>query len=294
VGSISKAFNGAVALALVDRGVLHLRDTIGRVLPGLPRRWHRVTLREMLLHTSGLPNFTASPKYMQALVASPQHPPRPRGLLRFVAHDPLDFPAGTKYEYSNTDNVVIGLMVQKVTGRSYFHEMERFVLRPLHLGQTSMPRGSAIPRPYVHGYDLDEKTNRPTEDVSHLVGVGWFWASGAVVSTPGNVSGRLLSPRLRRIWHRMFIPASGSEPAGPGFESAGLGVFRYQTPCGTMYGHTGNLFGYTNFALSTLNGSRSATVSVSIQSNQQGVGQKARVFSALSRVVQAAVCTASR
>jgi D-alanyl-D-alanine carboxypeptidase len=154
----------------------------------------------------------------------------------------------------------------------------------------------------VHGYDLDEKTNRPTEDVSHLVGVGWFWASGAVVSTPGNVnrfvrgfvSGRLLSPRLRRIWHRMFIPASGSEPAGPGFESAGLGVFRYQTPCGTMYGHTGNLFGFTNFALSTLNGSRSATVSVSIQSNQQGVGQKARVFSALSRVVQAAVCTASR
>jgi D-alanyl-D-alanine carboxypeptidase len=219
-----------------------------------------------------------------------------------VAHDPLDFPAGTQYRYSNTDNVVVALMIQKATGRSYFHELQRAVLRPLHLTQTSLPHSSAIPRPYIHGYDLNEKTNRPTDDVSHLVGAGWVWSSGGVVSTPGNLnrfvrgylSGRLFSPRLRSMWHRMFIPASGSEPTGPGFESAGLGVFRYATRCGTVYGHTGNFFGYTQFALSTLDGSRSATVSINVQVNQENVGQKARVFSALSRVVQAAVCTATR
>lgn len=302
IASVAKAFSGATALVLVDHGVLHLRDTIGRWLPGLPKRWHRVTLREMLQHTSGLPDLFDSSDFVNAFLKSPRNAPRPRKLISLVGDMPLNFPAGTKYQYSNTDNVVVALMIQKATGRSYFHEMQHNVLRPLHLGQTSLPRNTKMPRPYIHGYGLDDKTNRPTDDITHDVAAGWAWASGGVVSTPGNlnrfirgyVSGRLLSAHTRKMWHRMFIPASGSEPSGPGFNSAGLGVFRYQTRCGTVYGHTGNTPGYTQFAASTLDGSRSATVAITVQVTQRSEGQKARVFSALRRVVGLAVCQATR
>jgi D-alanyl-D-alanine carboxypeptidase len=302
VASVAKAFSAATALVLVDQGVLRLRDSIGKWLPGLPHRWHRVTLREMLQHTSGLPDFSKRKKFISAVRASPLHAPRPRKLISFVRNDPLDFPAGTEYHYSNTDNIVTALMIQKATGRSYFHELQVNVLRPLHLGRTSLPLRAGMPRPYIHGYDLDEKTNRPTDDVTHIVAAGWAWSSGGVVSTPGNlnrfirgyVSGRLLSVHTRTRWHRMFIPASGSEPPGPGRNSAGVGVFRYQTRCGTVYGHTGNTFGYTQFAASTLNGSRSATVSINVQVTQDSRGQKARVFSAMRRVVLLAVCSATR
>jgi D-alanyl-D-alanine carboxypeptidase len=301
IASVAKAFSGATALVLVDHGVLHLRDTIGHWLPGLPNKWHRVTLRELLQHASGLPDFTKSPKFVHALLASPHHAPRPRTLLGYVRNKPLDFPAGTEYRYSNSDNIAVGLMIQKATGRSYNHELRHNVLRPLHLRQTSLPRGIRMPRTYIHGYARDEKTNRITDDVSHLAAAGWSWASGGVVSTPadlnrfirGYVSGRLISAHTRKVWHRLLIPGGGSDPRGPGFNSAGMALFRYQTSCGTVYGHTGNIFGYTQFAVSTRDGSRSATITINSQVTQKSKGQQALVFAGLRRVVQAAVCTAT-
>lgn len=302
VASVAKAFSGATALVLVDRGVLRLSDTIGHWLPGLPSAWHRVTLRELLQHTSGLPDFAGSPKFVKAFLASPRHAPRPRTLLSYVRTDPLNFPAGTEYRYSNSDNIAVALMIQKATGRAYTRVLRHDVLNPLHLRQTSLPRGIAMPRRYIHGYDLDDKTNKPTDDVTHVAAAGWAWASGGVVSTPadmnrfirGYVSGRLISARTRKVWHRLFIPAGTSDPIGPGFNSAGLALFRYQTRCGTVYGHSGNIFGYTQYALSTLDGSRSATISINVQVTQKSKGQRARVFAGLRRVAQAAVCRATR
>jgi D-alanyl-D-alanine carboxypeptidase len=85
IASVSKAFSGAVALSLVDRGRLSLDDTIEDRVPGLPASWGSVTLRELLNHTSGLPDYTADPAFRQALVAHPHRYFRPRELLAFVA-----------------------------------------------------------------------------------------------------------------------------------------------------------------------------------------------------------------
>ena len=122
-------------------------------------------------------------------------------------------------------------------------------------------------------------------------------------STPGDVnrfvrgyvSGRLVSNHTqKKLWYRLFVPGGTSDPIGPGLNSAGPAIFRYQTRCGTVYGHTGNVLGYTQFALSTLNGSRSATVSVDIQATQDSKGAKVLAVQQLRRVVQAAVRTATR
>jgi D-alanyl-D-alanine carboxypeptidase len=301
VASVAKAFSGATALVLVSKGLLRLRDTIGRWLPYLPAPWHRVTLRQLLEHTSGIADFSDSKKFLAAVRRSPRTPPRPRRLLSY-ARSKLEFPPGSRYHYSNSDNIAVALMIQAATGRSYARMLHRAVLKPLGLSHTSLPVGAHLDRPFIHGYALDRKTGTPKDDVTHVLAAGWAWASGGIVSTPadlnkfirGYVSGRLISAKLRARWQRLFMPASGSEPPGPGFNSAGMALFRYQTRCGTVYGHSGNTLGYTQYAFSTRDGTRSATISINVQVTHQSKKQQARVFGGLRRVAQAAICQVLR
>src|SRR5215212_9770573 len=116
-----------------------------------------------------------------------------------------------------------------------------------------------------------------------------FWATGGMVSTPADlntfvrayVKGDLFDLQTRSKQRRVF-EGGGSEPPGPGKNSAGLGIFRYETKCGTVWGHTGNTLGYTQFMAANSNGSRSVTVSVNTQLTR-GDGAEG-VFKALRRV----------
>ena len=298
IASVAKAFNGAAALALVDDGVLSLDDTIGQRLPDLPAAWHDVTLRQLLDHTSGLPNYTASEAFGAALTASPGEAPPPTGLVAYVEDEPLVFPPGSAYAYSNTDNITVGLMIEAVTGKSYEDVLAEQVLGPLGLDETSLPAGTDQPDPLLHGYVIDE--NSQLEDLSTVFAAGYAWASGGIVSTPGDlndfirayVGGELFGDEMRAAQQDQFIPAASSEPSGPGDNSASMALFRYDTDCGTVFGHTGNFFGYTQFAVASPDGERSATAAISLQRSQDNEDQAASVFTALLRVEQAAVCYA--
>jgi D-alanyl-D-alanine carboxypeptidase len=296
IASVAKAFSGAVALSLVDDGVLSLDDTIGERLPALPAAWHAVTLRQLLHHTSGLPDFSDSPEFQQAVGASLTVAPPPDDLLGYVRSEPLNFEPGSEYRYSNSDNVAVALMVQAVTGRSYEDELAQQVAEPLGLTQTTLPRGPELASPSIHGYDQEPDGSR--EDVSTIIAAGWAWASGGIVSTPaelnrfirGYVGGVLFGPVVQAE-QRTFV-AGHSEPTGPGRNTAGLALFRYETRCGTVYGHTGNTSGFTQFAAASGDGSRSATVAINLQRTQESEGQAGRVFRALRRAEQLAVCAA--
>ena len=138
--STSKAFSGAVALSLVSKGKLSLNDTIGERLRYLPQPWHKITLRQLLQHTSGLPNFTTDKDFLAALVANPKNPPPPEELLSYVEKNPLNFkPPGTSYEYSNSDNIVIALMVEDATGEPYERQLQKQVLRAARAGEDQPP-----------------------------------------------------------------------------------------------------------------------------------------------------------
>ncbi len=293
LASVSKAFSGAVALALVARGTLRLSDTVGRWLPGLPAAWSPVTLAELLQHTSGIPDFSQGARFVPAVLAARDHPPPPRALLSYVDDPALLFAPGTAYAYSNSDNVLVALMVQAATHRTYTRDLGSLVLGPLRLRGTSLPVGSALPAPYVHGYTTS--ADAAPEDVSHLVGAGWSWSSGGMVSTPRDtdrfvrayVAGVLTDAATHARQFR-FRPGS-SEPPGPGTNSAGLGIFRYATRCGTVYGHTGNTSGYTNFTAATADGAHSVVVSVNAQLTPK---TSPAVFPRLLRVELDAVCSA--
>jgi D-alanyl-D-alanine carboxypeptidase len=297
IASTAKAFSGAVALSLVSRGRLSLDDTIGRLLDDMPRAWQRVTLRQLLNHTSGMPDFTQSPAFGKAFLASPDVPPPPARLLSYVKDQPLRFPPGSQYHYSNSDNIVVGLMVQAATGSSYEDQLAARVSRPAGLVQTSLPRGAAVPSPAIHGYDFGAN-GQPVDQTGFIAG-GWAWASGGIVSTPADlnrfirayVGGQLFSADVR-AQQLQFVLGGGSEPTGPGTNSAGLGVFRYQTRCGTVFGHTGNIFGYTQFMAASRDGTRSATVSINLQRTQTSTGDGAEVFRSLREAETLAVCAA--
>lgn len=297
VASVAKAFSGAVALSLVQKGVLSLDDTIGQRLPNLPSAWHAVTLRQLLNHTSGIPDFSQTPAFQQAVAESLTVAPPPADLLSYVANEPLSFAPGSEYRYSNSDNIIVALMVEAATGRSYEEELRTQVAGPLGLRETTLPRGPLLARPFIHGYDRGD--DGEPEDVSEVLAAGWAWASGGIVSTPadlnrfirGYVGGKLFGPAVRAEQAR-FVRGGSSEPPGPGRNSAGLALFRYETPCGTVYGHTGNTLGYTQFAAASRDGTRSVTLSLNVQTNPSARGRGAAVFRAFRQAELRAACAA--
>jgi D-alanyl-D-alanine carboxypeptidase len=293
LASVAKAFSGATALSVVASGELSLDDTIGQKLPTLPAAWADVTLGELLHHTSGIPDFSQTKAFAQAVSASLLVPPPHSELLSYVATDSLLFEPGTKYAYSNSDNIAAALMIEAATGHTYEEELATRVLQPLGLTETSLPDDAALPAPFAHGYDLS--TPGSAEDVSSLFAAGWSWASGGVVATPadanrfvrGYVTGTTTNPATHSAQFT-FVKGS-SEPPGPGTNRAGLAVFQYKTPCGTVYGHTGNTPGYTQFIAATNDGGRSVSVSVNAQITPKS---NAKRFRELRAVYGLAVCAA--
>ena len=293
IANVSKAFSGAAAVAVVKDRKLSLDDTIGKRLPSLPQAWKDVTLTQALQHRSGLPDFMTSPAYDNALKASPLAAPPPVGLLSFVEDEPLAFRPGSRYHYSNSDNIVVQLMIEAATGRPYTDVLQEKVYGPLGLTNTSLPDDNSMPSPFLHGYDLQPPD--PPQDVSQGFSLGWLAASGGMVSTPADenlfvrayASGATAN---KGTVDRQFRFVKGdSEPKGPGVNGAGLGIFRYRTRCGTVYGHTGVTFAYTQFAASTSDGERSTTVSINSRLTPTDDPQ---AFAPLERVFEDAVCAA--
>jgi D-alanyl-D-alanine carboxypeptidase len=294
IASAAKAFSGAVALSLVSKGKLSLQDTIGeRLRELLPEAWWEVTLRQLLNHTSGIPDFAGDEGVADAFVASPKKAPPPEELLSLMEEVDLLFDPGSEYHYSNSDNIVVALMVEAATGTSYEEQLRERVYKPLGLRKTTLPRGTNLRKPFIHGYSSQD----PPEDLSEDFAAGWAWASGGIVSTPadlndfirGYVGGKLFDERTQAKQRRVIEGAS-SDPPGPGKNSAGLAIFRYETRCGTVWGHTGNTAGYTQFAAASADGKRSVTVSINAQ-HTPTIGSPV-VFKALRRAEGLAVCAA--
>jgi len=294
IASLSKALTGATALSLVDSGDLSLDDTIGDWLPDLPDAWHPVTLRQLLGHTSGVPDFGASPEFGEAVGESLTAAPPPEEILA-MAGTGTDFAPGERYEYSNSNPFVTALIIEAATGQQFADVLAERVLDPLEMDDTHLPARDdpELPDPTLRGYDV--ALDGSVEDVTEAVSFGgWAWASGGVVSTPeylgrfvrGYLGGDLFGDVVARA-QRRFVDPGDSSPPGPGDNSAGLALFRYRTRCGTVYGHTGSILGYTQFMAASADGTRSVTFSISTQASDDLVEElrKAQVL---------AVCEALR
>jgi D-alanyl-D-alanine carboxypeptidase len=294
IASVSKGFNSYIAMKLLGDGSLSLEGTLGESIPGVLPAAEGVKLRELLQHTSGLADYIRDPAFVKAFVADPTAYLSPLQLTEFVREEPLEFAPGSRYHYSDTDNIAAGLIEEAASGLSYEQLLERLVFNPLKMHGSSLPRTTRMPRPFMNGYEVE--AGRKPEDVTELLNPAAAWASGGIVSTPLD-----LARFARRYVPKVLIATSGlmgafrpgaSSPPGPGRNSAGLGIFRYRTGCGTVYGHTGSFPGYRILLAAGADGKRSV---VFVANAQIVPGQGSpKVARAITRAQKRAVCRALR
>ncbi len=154
----------------------------------------------------------------------------PAGVIAWVRDDGLAFPPGSRYAYSNTDNIVVGLIAEAVSGTSYDRLLDQIVFGPARLRATSFPtRTIALPTPFLHGYLV--APGQQDEDVTTFLSPSGAWASGAIVSTPAELNafiraylGRAFFGAAQQREQMRFVPGGASSPPGPGRNTAGLAI----------------------------------------------------------------------
>jgi len=207
-----------------------------------------------------------------------------------VSHKPL-FRPGARYGYSNTDYLVLGLIVEAVTGNSLASELDSRIFRPLGLRATAFPTSPLIANPYAHGYYVFAKP--PATDVSAVS--PFPWAAGAMVSTGADIlsfyrallAGRILEPKLLNAM-KTTVP-EGRKTDIPG-SRYGLGLERFPTSCGTAWGHNGAIAGYLVFAFTSTDGSRQAVLMV----NEDGSSLTKRAGELFFKVIDKAFCSVGK
>ncbi|WP_436319174.1 serine hydrolase domain-containing protein [Streptomyces virginiae] len=243
IGSQTKTFTVTALLQLVDQGKVGLDDPIGDYIPGVPNG-DRITLRELAGMRSGLFNYSEDPAFDKALTTDPDRRFTPQELLDYSFKHPVQFPPNAQFQYSNTNLVLLGLVIEKVTGRPLADVIDKDVVEPAGLNRTFFPTGAEFPRPHAQGYT--DQTASGKVEVSTDWDPSWAWAAGAMISDLQNLrswartlaTGTLLTPETQA--QRLKTTSVGIPGAG-----YGLGLFDVQG----WIGHNGSLPGYESLGV---------------------------------------------
>ncbi|HKY61926.1 MAG TPA: serine hydrolase domain-containing protein [bacterium] len=251
IGSITKSFTVTVILQLAEEGRLSLSDPVEQYLPGIENG--TATLAQLADMTSGIFNYTEDAGFVAEFVADFLRKWQAQELIDVADSNAPYFPPGENWHYSNTNTVILGVIVEQVTGRPVGQEIQERILNPLGLNGTLYPTGPDLPSPFVHGYGFDPLEDLSFADPSSSAG------SGAMISTlddlrkwgEGLGTGATLSPatfsqRLDSLRPIVFSPCADNDPQRPKRECPEYD--RYGQGMGELngwIGHTGEFVGYT-------------------------------------------------
>lgn len=176
LGSLTKQFTAASIMLLQERGKLKTSDLISLYLPNTPATWSKITIRNLLTHTSGIPNFTDVPDYGTRIALLPTTPEKEYLSFR---NKPLDFQPGEKFSYSNSNYILLGMIIEKVSGMKYADFLQQNLFGPLHMNNTGMDSNARILHHRAYGYSRSDGTliNAPYADMTVP------FAAGALYST---------------------------------------------------------------------------------------------------------------
>ena len=246
IGSLTKTFTAALLMQLVGEGKLSLDDTIGKFVPGVPNG-DTITLRQVADMTSGVASYTKNPAFVKALYADPERRWRPREVLKLGLAESPDFRPGTAFEYSNTNFILLGMVIERVKRKPIGVVLRERIFDPLRLRETSWPAGSAaLPAPHAQGYTLQgQSSDKPVDATKWSVSAEW--TAGELISTVydllvyGRATGTgdgLLSPEQQQERLDSFNPKI--PPESPKL-SYGIGLVNDDG----WIGHTGDVPGFT-------------------------------------------------
>ena len=298
IGSNTKTMTSTVILQLVEEGKLSLDDPISKYRPDVPNGEH-ITIAQLSEMRSGLYSYTFDQGFNETLDANPQKAWTPDELVAIAFSHPPNFAPGEKYEYSNTNIVLLGLVIEQLTGVSARDAFQERIFGPLGLTHTSLPESSdsSIPEPHAQGYQFGTNvetidsyavpaallpaalngTLKPINDTN--ADPSWAWTAGGAISTVDDlatyvkalVGGGLLDAKTQQLRLDSIQPIVPGDQSGVGY---GLGIARFAP---NVYGHDGQIPGYstlmvydptndntviigTNLAASPVDGANAATV----------------------------------
>ncbi|MGW3448877.1 serine hydrolase domain-containing protein [Streptomyces sp. NPDC001076] len=249
IGSETKTFTVTALLQLVDQGRVGLDDPIGKYLDGVPGG-DRITLRDLAGMRSGLFNYSEDAGFFKALTSDPQRAFTPRQLLAYSFRHPALFRPGEKFSYSNTNLILLGLLVEKESGQRLGDYLELHVLGPAGMRHTLFPTGNEFPAPHAQGYTDQTATGKVEETAGW--NPSWGWAAGAMISDLDDLrtwartvatgvfpdGTAMVGPAVQK--QRLTTPPTGIQ--GTGY---GLGIFDVQG----WIGHNGSLPGYESLTV---------------------------------------------
>jgi D-alanyl-D-alanine carboxypeptidase len=288
IASITKSFVGAVALQLVAERRLGLDDSLGQWVPGILPYANFVTVRQLLQHTSGVPDYLAAPPdsviYQIARgEISRNRTFTPAELVALIADQPRHALPPNEAEYSDTNYILVGMVIEAVTNRSVQDEVRRRFIIPLHLTHTSFPETYPyLTPPFARGYSYPVDAEGSPILTGGLIDFtnynpSFLGAAGAMISNPEDlnrfmkalVGGSLLPPHLTHLM-KQSVPITLPEGLFPPGFGAGLGVWTWdlqnQVPgCNQrIIGHEGETLGYNSWSFADVNGRRAISMGVNL------------------------------
>ncbi|MER7951527.1 serine hydrolase domain-containing protein [Streptomyces sp. NPDC096079] len=279
IGSETKTFTVTALLKLVDDHRIRLDDPIARYVHGVPNG-HRITLRHLAEMRSGLFPYTSDPDFIHDLLSDPQRYFTPEQSLAYGFKHKNTFRPGEKFEYSNSNLVLLGLVVEKVSGQPLAQFLRNRVLRPAHLRHTLLPSGPEFPEPHPRGY-TNQTLDGSTVDSTDW-NPSWAWAAGAMISDQRDLrrwakilaTGELLSPETQAQRLR-FIPTG---VPGLGY---GLGIF----DANGWIGHNGSIPGYETVTVYLPEKDATLVIMINTDSLSQGQEPSTLLARAITSVV---------
>ena len=268
IGSVTKTFTAALVLQLVAQDKVDPDAPVDRFLPGL-LQGNTVTVRHLLQHRSGLPEFAGAPNADEWVAANENRTLTPVEAVTIAMGKPAQFEPGSAFRYTNTNYIVLGMLVEAVTGQTYADALHTRILEPLELRDTYLPPPGErdIKGEHMTGY-ADLPGGRT--DVSRIE-PSIPWSAGALVSTGKDLNTfwrALLNGKIvpEKELTEMTTPQTGAtEAEGLGY---GLGVGSTELPCGVTYiGHSGGIYGY--YTLSGATEDRAYTVTLTSAPKEQ-------------------------
>lgn len=242
IGSLSKQFTAACILLLQERGRLNVSDPVSRYLSGLPQSWQAITIHQLLTHTSGIPDYTGSPEFRRIKRTGAT----PRQMTELVADKPLDFPPGTNWSYSNTGYILLGMVIEKISGLPYNEFLKKQILDPLGMSNSGYDRATDIIKERASGY---QKKDGRLENADFL-DMSVPYAAGDIYSTVEDMyrwnealaeDGKLLSAASRE---QMFTEYTEAAHEGQHY---GYGVVISHLKFGKLlYYHGGGVEGFSS------------------------------------------------
>jgi D-alanyl-D-alanine carboxypeptidase len=285
VGSVTKSFSAVVLLQLVDEGKLDLDASVNTYLPGLLPD-NRITVREVMSHRSGLYDYT-NDMFAQTVPGFESVRNKVfsyQDLVTLSLKHAVTNAPGAAYSYSNTNFVVAGMLIEKLTGHPVATEYQNRIFTPLNLTDTFYVHpDTAIPGTHANGYLTPDEAGGALVDSTEQT-VSWAQSAGAIISSTQDLdtffsalmSGQLMSAaQLAQMQQWTTVNST---------QGYGLGLRRRDLSCGiSVYGHTGTVQGYYTYAFASKDGKRSVTALANTSNN-------VNVLNTMARTLESAFC----